>query len=136
VSLSLSIIIPVLMMVFWCWIFIGAKSRSGMSFAFCRVRGMQYPYLTSFSKSLHRRTRFLLAPLWFPNSITLLMSAFQRSLSRCSSGQWDPLVRTLFICGQIEQCLKIRLTVDIFLNSDPIPRGESVLESKACISQP
>jgi hypothetical protein len=131
VSFSLSIIFPVSLMLFWCWIFIGTKSRFGMSLAFCRGRGMQYPCLMSFSTSSCKRTGLLVAPLWFPNLMASSTSAIRRSSARCSKGQCNPSVSILFILGQIGWCQKIGSMIEIFLNPDPIPRGELLLALSA-----
>jgi hypothetical protein len=59
------------------------------------------------------------------------MSAICRFLLSSSRGQCDPLFSILFIHGQIGRCLKMTLMEGIFLNSDPIPRGELLLASSA-----
>jgi hypothetical protein len=70
-------------------------------------------------------------PCVLSNSMALYTSAIRCYSGRSSNGQCNPWVKISFILGQIGWCQNSGSMVEIFQNSDPVPRGELLLALSA-----
>ena len=125
-TLSLLMIFSFLTVVFWFFMFNGARRMTGIWVILDSGRGRMKPWEMLLLMSSQRSSWCSDAPLWLANIRASYMSCFQLSLLISVSGQWDPLLRRFLNNCHLGWKQRRGSKIERGQNSDPYPIGESL----------